>query len=87
MTPKERIQYHLAEVAGLCYEISANSEADCFFNYSAHVDTFDVHVYESGWQAGSEAEYYSFNKEATEDNLLDALDKLYALRAKMGGGQ
>lgn len=87
MTPNERIQYHLAEVAGLCYEISINSEADCFFNYSPHVNTFDVHVYETGWKAGESAEYYSFNEDVSDDNLIDVLDKLYALRAKMGGGQ
>lgn len=86
MTPNERVQYHLAEVAGLCYEISVNSEADCFFNYSPHVNTFDVHVYEAGWNADESAEYYSFNEDVTQDNLLEVLDKLYALRAKMGGG-
>lgn len=87
MNERERNQRYLAEVLGLCYEISVNSEADCFFNYSPHVDTFDVHVYESGWKERSSAEYYSFNEEATEDNLIEVLDKLYALRAKMGGGQ
>ena len=89
MTPNERIQYHLAEVAGLCYEISANSEADCFFNYSPHVNYFDVHVYESGWAKKDECEceVYASCTEVTQDNLMDVLDKLYALRAKMGGGQ
>lgn len=86
MTPNERVQYHLSEVACLCYEISVNSEADCFFNYSPHVNTFDVYVYETGWKTGGSAERFSFNEDVTQDNLLEVMDKLYALRAKMGGG-
>lgn len=86
MTPNERVQYYLAEVAGLCYEISVNSEADCFFTYSPHVNSFDVQVFEFGWAIGANGEYYAFAEELTKDNLLEVLDKLYALRAKMGGG-
>ena len=86
MNEREEIMRLMAEVLGLCYEISVNSEADCFFNYSPHVDSFDVYVYEFGWAVGAKGEYYARQEDVTSDNLLSALDKLYALRAKMGGG-
>lgn len=86
MNEREEIMRLMAEVLGLCYEISVNSEADCFFAYSPHVDSFDVYVYEFGWAVGANGEYYAFSAYANRDNLLEVLDKLYALRAKMGGG-
>ena len=86
MNEREEIMRLMAEVLGLCYEISVNSKADCFFAYSPHVDSFDVYVYEFGWAVGAKVEYYARQEDVTSDNLLSALDKLYALRAKMGGG-
>ena len=86
MNEREELMRLMAEVFGLCYEISVNSEADCFFNYSPHVDSFDVYVYEFGWAVGAKGEYYALCADANRDNLLEVLDKLYALRAKMGGG-
>ena len=86
MNEREEIMRLMADVLGLCYDISVNSEADCFFNYSPHVDSFDVYVYEFGWAVGAKGEYYARQEDVTSDNLLIALDKLYALRAKMGGG-
>ena len=56
MNEREEIMRLMAEVLGLCYEISVNSEADCFFNYSPHVDSFDVYVYEFGWAVGAKGE-------------------------------
>ena len=86
MNEREESMRLMAEVLGLCYEISMNSEADCFFNYSPHVDSFDVYVYEFGWAVGAKGEYYALQEYVTSDNLLSALDKLYALKHKMGGG-
>ena len=76
----------MAEVLGLCYEISVNSEADCFFKYSPHVNRLYVQVFEFGWSKGAKGEYYAFYADVNRDTLLEVLDKLYALRAKMGGG-
>ena len=86
MNERERNMRDMAEVLGLCYEISTNSEADCFFTYSPHVNSFDVQVFEFGWAVGAKGEYYAFTEEVTQDNLLAVMEKLYALRAKMGGG-
>ena len=86
MNEREENMRLMAEVLDLCYEISVNSEADCFFAYSPHVDSFDVYVYEFGWAVGAKSEYYALQEYITSDNLLEVLDKLYALKHKMGGG-
>ena len=86
MNEREENMRLMAEVLGLCYEISTHSEADCFFAYSPHVDSFDVYVYEFGWPVGAKGEYYALQEYITSDNLLEVLDKLYALKHKMGGG-
>ena len=86
MTERENNMRLIAEVLGLCYEISSNSEADCFFRYSPHVDCFDVEVFETGWSRYAIGEHYAEVTHITSDNLMSVLEKLYALRADMGGG-
>lgn len=86
MNEREEIMRLMAEVLGLCYEISVNSEADCFFNYSPHVNRLSVQVFEFGWAEGAKGEYYAFSADVNRDTLLEVLDKLYALKHKMGGG-
>ena len=86
MNEREEIMRLMAEVLGLCYEISVNSEADCFLKYSPHVNVLYVQVFEFGWAAGAKGEYYAFSADVNRDTLLEVLDKLYALKHKMGGG-
>ena len=86
MNEREEIMRLMAEVLGLCYEISGNSEADCFFNYSPHVNGLWVQVFEFGWTEWAKGEYYAFYAYVNRDTLLEVLDKLYALKHKMGGG-
>lgn len=86
MNEREERMRLMAEVLGLCYEISVNSEADCFFAYSPHVNGLYVQVFEFGWAEGSKGVYYAFFSDVNRDNLLEVLDKLYALKHKMGGG-
>ena len=76
----------MAEVLGLCYEISVNSEADCFFKYGPHVNGLYVQVFEFGWEEGVKGEYYAFFADVNRDNLREVLYKLYSLKHKMGGG-
>ena len=85
MNEREESMRLMAEVLGLCYEISVNSEADCFFNYSPHVNGLYVQVFEFGWEEGVKGEYYAFCSDVNRDNLLEVLDILYALKHKMGG--
>ena len=86
MNEREESMRLMAEVLGLCYEISVNSEADCFFKYSPNVNVLYVQVFEFGWAAGVKGEYYAFSADVNRDNLLEVLDKLYVLKHKMGGG-
>ena len=86
MNEREEIMRLMAEVLGLCYEISVNSEAACFFKYSPHVNGLYVLVFEFGWSEGAKGEHYAFCADVNRDNLLKVLDKLYALKHKMGGG-
>ena len=85
MNEREESMRLMAEVLGLCYEISVNYEADCFFKYSPHVNGLYVQVFEAGWEEGVKGEYYAFCADVNRDNLLEVLDKLYALKHKMGG--
>ena len=43
-------------------------------------------MFEFGWVEGVKGEYYAFCADVNRDNLLEVLDKLYALKHKMGGG-
>ena len=85
MNEREEIMRLMAEALDLCYEISTHSEADCFLNYSPHVNGLFVQVFEFGWAEGANGEYYAFCADVNRDNLLEVLDKLYALKHKMGG--
>lgn len=85
MNEKNRIERKMAEVLGLCYEISVNSEADCFFTYSPHVNDFDVQVFEFGWAIGAKGEYYAFSEELTNDNLNNVAIRLALLRDELTG--
>ena len=86
MNEREMIIRRLGEVLDLCHEISTYSKADCFFTYSPHVDSFDVHVYEFGWAECAKGEWYAMSEHITHENLDRAVVMLLALRAKLGGG-
>lgn len=86
MNEREESMRLMAEAFCLCYEISTHSEADCFFEYCPHVDSFYVVVFEFGWAECAKGEYYAFCADVNRDNLMEVLDKLYALKHKMGGG-
>ena len=86
MNEREEIMRLMAEVLGLCYEISTHSKADCFFEYCPHVDSFFVVVFEFGWEEGVKGEDYACCADVNRDNLLEVLYKLYSLKHKMGGG-
>ena len=85
MNERENIARLMGEVLDLCHEISTYSKADCFFNYSPHVDCFDVQVFEFGWAEGAKGEWYVFSEKITRENLFLATKKLLDLRVKLGG--
>ena len=63
-------------------EISKNTKADVFINYSGHVDSLDIRVFYSGWSEGRSADYKKYiylNTEAyrTEENIIYILEEIY----------
>ena len=72
-------------VLTLCMEISNNTEADAFFDYSPHVNGYGVHIYRNGWEEGAEAEYVDLTSDITEENVNATLDKLAAIYCELEG--
>lgn len=66
----------LHSVLTLCIEISERTKADCFFDYSPHVNSYCVHIYRNGWETGVDAEYVDLQSDITTDNIKATLDKL-----------
>ena len=72
-------------VLTLCMTISNTTKADCFFDYSPHVNTYGVHLYRNGWESGVEAEYVDLQSDITEDNVMATLDKLAKIYCELEG--
>ena len=58
--------------------ISNSTKADVFFDYSGHVNTFELYIYTNGFSAKKDCKpiYISYMEIATEENLKEALEKL-----------
>lgn len=63
-------------VLAMCMEISNNTKADCFFDYSPHVNSYAVHLYRNGWAEGAEPEWLDLQSDIIEDNIMATLTKL-----------
>lgn len=63
-------------VLNCCVEISNNTKADCFFNYSPHCNSYCVYIHRDGWVDGEVGEYIDVVSEITEENLRKTLSKL-----------
>ena len=76
----------LCEVLSKCYEISTNTEADVFFDYSPHVNSFSVFVYRNGWtpETAGDMEYLALSIKATKGNLISTMAKLLDLECELG---
>ena len=66
----------LRSVLSLCMKISATTKADCFFDYSPHVNCYGVHIYRNGWEEGAHAEYVDLQSDIISENLMVTRDKL-----------
>lgn len=72
-------------VLTLCMEISNNTKADAFFNYSPHVDCYSVNIHRDGWKPGEEAEWLDMTSDITEENVNATLDKLVEIYCELEG--
>lgn len=74
----------LCEVLSMCYEISTKTEADVFFEYLPHVDSYMVYCHPNGWQPTVEFEWIDQQATITPLNLQNTIAKLRALAAEKG---
>lgn len=72
-------------VLAMCMEISNNTKADCFFDYSPHVNSYSVNIHRDGWVSGADAEYIDMVTDITEDNIMATLNKLAAIYCELEG--
>ena len=72
-------------VLALCMEISDNTKADAFFEYSPHVNSYCVHLYRDGWAMGAEPEWLDLQSDITEDNIMATLNKLAKIYCELEG--
>ena len=71
------------DIMQLAVEISKNTKADVFVNYSGHVDCFDVRIYDCGWTEGCVCDYRNSiyldtNDYRTEETIIEILNEMYA---------
>lgn len=48
----------LVDIFKKCYEISKNTKADCFFDYSPHVNGISISAYRRGYNDKAEGHAY-----------------------------
>lgn len=79
----------LVDIFRKCYEISKNTKADCFFDYSPHVNGISISAYRRGYDNKDEGHAYItqsgewrerasiiYNDELNTDLIIKALDEL-----------
>lgn len=59
-----------------CMGISNTTKADCFFDYSPHVNSYSVNIHRNGWVSGEDAEWVAMSEEITEENLMKTIGEL-----------
>lgn len=74
----------LCVVLSLCCKISNGSNADVFFDYAPHCDSYNVYWYRDGWSYGKEMVWLEQTTEITEANLWATVDKLRVIATELG---
>lgn len=73
----------LKEVVTLCVKITQGSKADVFFEYSGHINRFDVRVYKNAWKEHTDPEHICFFGAMDEKTMTYARDKLLELAKEL----
>ena len=74
------------DIMQLGVEISQNTTTDVFVEYSGHVDSLSVRIYDDGWEVGKE--HYSRNVyldiklNRSEEDIIETLEEIYAELSK-----
>ena len=71
------------DIMQLGVEISKNTKADVFVNYSGHVDQLNIMVFYRGWSDGRNADYkkdiyLNTTEYRTKEDIIDVLEEIYA---------
>lgn len=76
----------LCEVLNMCSRISMGSEADVFFEYAPHCNSYSIYYYLEGWTQETAGDMVCLNcvTQITCKNLKATLAKLNAIAAEMG---
>lgn len=79
----------ICEVMNLCYEITQKSRADCFMEYSGHVNVYSVRVFIDGWSVACAIEKYenaeiAVCKPVTVENLEKTKSELLFIAKLLG---
>lgn len=72
-------------VLTMCMEITNTTKADCFFDYSAHIHSYDVVIHRDGWVECADGEWIDTVTDITEDNIAATLDKLAEIYCELEG--
>lgn len=75
----------LCEVLSMCFRISMNSDADVFFDYAPHVNTYTIFYYRDGWttETAGDMEYMNCSTRISVKNLKATLAKLNDLACEL----
>lgn len=73
-TPEARVA--MRRVLLMCMKISDTTNADCFFSYSPHVESYTVHLFRKGWKNGDDGSYVDMLSDITTENIERTLAKL-----------
>ena len=71
----------LHSVLDWCMGISNTTKADCFFDYSPHVNTYSVHIYRNGYVEGAGMEWVAMSEDINEENLMKTIAELRLIEA------
>ena len=79
------------DIMNLGIEISKNTKADVFVNYSGHVDSLDIMIFHGGWSDGRSGDYkksiyLDTTEYRTEEDIIETLEEIYAELAKYKEG-
>ncbi len=77
-----KIMKLVLDIMKLAVEIYKNTKTDVFVEYAGHVDLLSVRIYKGGWiknkKCYSKNVYLDVAKHRTEEDIIDALEEIYA---------
>ena len=77
-----KIMKLVLDIMQLGIELSKNTKADVFVEYSGHVDLLSVRIYAGGWEKGVEHYdryvYLDIKPDRSKEDIIETLEEIYA---------